>query len=120
MKQSQFELKGIVFDCDGTLADTMPLHWRAWQMITQRHNLHFPQDRFYAFGAVPSRDIRVYLGGQFLRVPKGPAAGLYASQLLSAGRHADLRAMFRLPLLPPLAISALVAYRLTGNDKGVW
>jgi len=70
--------------------------------------------------AVPSRDIRVHLGGQFLRVPKGPAAGLYASQLLSAGRHADLRAMFRLPLLPPLAISALVAYRLTGNDKGVW
>lgn len=70
--------------------------------------------------AVPSRDIRVYLGGQFLRVPKAPAAGLYASQLLSAGRHADLRAMFRLPLLPPLAISALVAYRLTGNDKGVW
>ena len=49
--------KGIIFDCDGTLADTMPLHWRAWQMITQRHNLHFPQDRFYAFGGVPSRDI---------------------------------------------------------------
>jgi hypothetical protein len=70
--------------------------------------------------AVPSPDIRVFLGGQFLRVPKGPAAGLYASQLMSAGLHADLRAMFRLPLLPPLAISALVAYRLTGNDKGVW
>ncbi len=70
--------------------------------------------------AAPSRDVRVYLGGQFLRVPKAPAAGLYASQLMSAGRHADLRAMFRLPLLPPLAISALVAYRLTGNDKGVW
>ena len=57
MKHTQFEPKGIVFDCDGTLADTMPLHWRAWQMITQRHNLHFPQDRFYAFGGVPSRDI---------------------------------------------------------------
>jgi beta-phosphoglucomutase family hydrolase len=57
MKQTSFELKGIIFDCDGTLADTMPLHWRAWQMITQRHNLHFPQDRFYAFGGVPSRDI---------------------------------------------------------------
>jgi beta-phosphoglucomutase family hydrolase len=49
--------KGLVFDCDGTLADTMPLHWRAWKMITERHNLHFPQDRFYAFGGVPSRDI---------------------------------------------------------------
>lgn len=54
---SSMQPKGIIFDCDGTLADTMPLHWRAWQMITQRHNLHFPEDRFYAFGGVPSRDI---------------------------------------------------------------
>jgi len=50
-------IKGIIFDCDGTLADTMPLHWRAWQAITARHQLHFPQDRFYALGGVPSRDI---------------------------------------------------------------
>ena len=50
-------IKGLVFDCDGTLADSMPLHWRAWQMVTQRHGLHFPQDRFYATGGVPSRDI---------------------------------------------------------------
>ena len=50
-------IKGLVFDCDGTLADTMPMHWHAWQMITQRHNLHFPEDRFYSLGGVPSRDI---------------------------------------------------------------
>ncbi len=50
-------IKGIIFDCDGTLADTMPLHWRAWQMVTQRHGLHFPEDRFYSLGGVPSRDI---------------------------------------------------------------
>jgi len=51
------EIKGLIFDCDGTLADTMPLHWRAWQMITRRHDLQFPEDRFYALGGVPSRDI---------------------------------------------------------------
>jgi beta-phosphoglucomutase-like phosphatase (HAD superfamily) len=51
------EIKGLVFDCDGTLADTMPLHWRAWQIVTQRHELHFPMDRFYSLGGVPSRDI---------------------------------------------------------------
>jgi len=50
-------IKGLVFDCDGTLADTMPMHWRAWQMITLRHELHFPEERFYALGGVPSRDI---------------------------------------------------------------
>jgi beta-phosphoglucomutase-like phosphatase (HAD superfamily) len=35
----------------------MPLHWRAWQMVTQRHHFHFPEDRFYSLGGVPSRDI---------------------------------------------------------------
>ncbi|MDB6024365.1 MAG: yqaB [Verrucomicrobiales bacterium] len=55
-------IKGIVFDCDGTLADTMPLHWLAWQKITERHKLHFPEDRFYALGGVPSRDILKMLG----------------------------------------------------------
>ena len=49
--------KGLIFDCDGTLADTMPLHWRAWQMVTKRHGLVFPEDRFYSLGGVPSRDI---------------------------------------------------------------
>ncbi|KAB2660734.1 MAG: HAD-IA family hydrolase [Verrucomicrobia bacterium] len=50
-------IQGIVFDCDGTLADTMPLHWIAWNRIATRHGLHFPEDRFYALGGVPSRDI---------------------------------------------------------------
>src|SRR2546423_13471279 len=51
------EIKGLIFDCDGTLADTMPLHWRAWQTVTDRHGITFPEDRFYALGGVPSRDI---------------------------------------------------------------
>jgi beta-phosphoglucomutase family hydrolase len=49
--------RGLIFDCDGTLADTMPLHWRAWQKIAARYDFEFPQDRFYALGGVPSRDI---------------------------------------------------------------
>lgn len=51
------EIRGIIFDCDGTLADTMPLHWKAWSCIATRHGLHFPEERFYALGGVPSRDI---------------------------------------------------------------
>jgi beta-phosphoglucomutase-like phosphatase (HAD superfamily) len=50
-------IKGLVFDCDGTLADTMPLHWRAWQVIAAKYKLNFPIDRFYSLGGVPSRDI---------------------------------------------------------------
>jgi beta-phosphoglucomutase family hydrolase len=50
-------IRGLIFDCDGTLADTMPLHWHAWNMVTERHGLHFPEDRFYSLGGVPTRDI---------------------------------------------------------------
>ena len=50
-------IQGLIFDCDGTLADTMPFHWRAWQMILRQHRLELPEDRFYALGGVPSRDI---------------------------------------------------------------
>ena len=49
--------RGIIFDCDGTLADTMPLHWRAWQVISRRHGFALAEDRFYALGGVPARDI---------------------------------------------------------------
>ena len=51
------EIKGLILDCVGTLADTMPLHWRAWQVITNKYKLRFPEDRFYSLGGVPSRDI---------------------------------------------------------------
>jgi len=57
MKPTNFQPKGLIFDCDGTLADTMPLHWHAWQIVTQRHNLHLSEGRFYSFGGMPSRDI---------------------------------------------------------------
>jgi beta-phosphoglucomutase family hydrolase len=49
--------QALIFDCDGTLADSMPLHWRAWNEVARRHHLDFPEDRFYALGGVPSRDI---------------------------------------------------------------
>jgi beta-phosphoglucomutase-like phosphatase (HAD superfamily) len=56
--------QGIIFDCDGTLADTMPLHWRAWQVIAARHQFNLPIDRFYALGGVPSRDILKLLSSE--------------------------------------------------------
>jgi hypothetical protein len=67
-----------------------------------------------------SPDSSVHFKSDYLRVSKATGARLYSSQLLAAGRHGDIRALLRLPLLPPLAISALVAHGLTGNDKGIW
>jgi beta-phosphoglucomutase family hydrolase len=50
-------IQGLIFDCDGTLADTMPFHWFAWSAVARKYGFVFPEDRFYSLGGVPSRDI---------------------------------------------------------------
>ena len=47
----------LLFDCDGTLADTMPAHYRAWLSVTTAHGIAFDEDRFYALGGRPTPDI---------------------------------------------------------------
>jgi beta-phosphoglucomutase family hydrolase len=48
---------GYIFDCDGTLADTMPLHYRAWTRIVAELGGSFPEDLFYQLGGKPSAQI---------------------------------------------------------------
>ncbi len=79
----------------------------------------FPLPEEVLLGA-RSRSTEIQFQQGFLRVSKMTATGLYGAQLLQAAKHRDLRALVRLPLLPPLAISAAVAYGVTGNDKGIW
>lgn len=61
------------------------------------------------------------LRGQFLRIPIIPdATGLFLRQMVHAGSKTDLRTVARLTLLPGLAAAAMVSYRITGDDKGIW
>ena len=48
------EIKGLVFDCDGTLIDSMPAHWCAWQEVAHKYGFEFSETRFYSLGGVPS------------------------------------------------------------------
>lgn len=50
-------IKGLIFDCDGTLADSMPLHYEAWLTMARKYGFQFPKDKFYSLGGVPSRKI---------------------------------------------------------------
>jgi beta-phosphoglucomutase-like phosphatase (HAD superfamily) len=49
--------RGLIFDCDGTLADTMPVHFRAWTAMLAAHGLVFPEPQFYAMAGMPSARI---------------------------------------------------------------
>jgi beta-phosphoglucomutase-like phosphatase (HAD superfamily) len=51
------EFGGYIFDCDGTLADTMPLHYRAWTRIVGELGGTFPKELFYRLGGKPTAQI---------------------------------------------------------------
>src|SRR5258705_13728791 len=48
------DFAAYIFDCDGTLADTMPLHYQAWCAALKEHNAEFPEALFYELGGVPT------------------------------------------------------------------
>jgi beta-phosphoglucomutase-like phosphatase (HAD superfamily) len=50
-------VSALIFDCDGTLADTMPAHYRAWVEILRPHGIAFPEARFYSMGGMPTGKI---------------------------------------------------------------
>jgi beta-phosphoglucomutase family hydrolase len=45
--------RGLIFDCDGTLVDSMPLHYEAWTAVLSRSGLSFPESQFYAWAGTP-------------------------------------------------------------------
>ena len=57
MKLPPGDFGAYIFDCDGTLADTMPLHYRAWTRVVADLGGHFPEDLFYALGGRSTGEI---------------------------------------------------------------
>lgn len=54
MERLDERFEGLIFDMDGTLADTMPTHFVAWSQTLDRYGIPFPEDRFYGLGGVPA------------------------------------------------------------------
>jgi HAD superfamily hydrolase (TIGR01509 family) len=49
--------RAYLFDCDGTIVDSMPLHYIAWKTALAEWNCIYPEDLFYAWGGKPTREI---------------------------------------------------------------
>lgn len=50
--------RGIIFDCDGTLVDSMPVHYEVWVESLQHYNApyEFSEEEFYALAGVREQD----------------------------------------------------------------
>ena len=49
--------RAYLFDCDGTIADSMPLHYIAWKRALAEWNCVFEEKLFYSWGGKPVRKI---------------------------------------------------------------
>lgn len=59
--------EGVIFDCDGTLVDSMPAHFEAWCEALALYGAGgiFKEDVFFAMGGRPTLDIVVELNDEY-------------------------------------------------------
>jgi beta-phosphoglucomutase-like phosphatase (HAD superfamily) len=68
--------KAYLFDCDGTIADSMPLHYIAWSKALSEWNCEFSEDLFYAWGGMSVAEIITTLNEKRgLKMPVEKVAG---------------------------------------------
>ena len=51
------DYSALIFDCDGTLANSMPIHYRSWVLTLREYNVDFSEKLFYDLGGVPTEEI---------------------------------------------------------------
>lgn len=99
------KFEGLIFDLDGTLADTMPLHYQASQDICNTYGFDFPLDYFYAQAGRPTVDVFVDL----IKILKLPLDGK------EIAHQKEKRFLELLPTVKPLQKVYEVAQFYYGN-----
>ena len=57
--------KGLIFDLDGTIADTMPIHYIAWKNAAARYGIDFTVELFAQLAGIPLYPIVERLNNMF-------------------------------------------------------
>jgi len=51
------EIKGLIFDCDGTLVDSMPMHMHAWRQAFQQTDNEYDHDLLFSLKGMKETDV---------------------------------------------------------------
>ncbi len=57
--------KGLIFDIDGTICDTMPVHFIAWRQTAAEYGIDFTPELFVEVTGVPAFQTSQYLKAKF-------------------------------------------------------
>ncbi len=88
----------IIFDCDGTLVDSMPAHFDAWCEALAQYGAAnvLAEDVFYAMGGRPTKDIVIDLNAEY-------GLKLDPARVALSKREAFLRKLHRCELIEEVA-----------------
>jgi len=86
------DFKAYLFDCDGTIVDSMPLHYQAWRAALRPYGCEFSEQLFYDWGGVSVPEVIARLNHiQRLQMPVAEVMAAKEEYFL---RHAtELRAI---------------------------
>jgi len=97
--------QALIFDCDGTLADSMPVHFIAWCETLHPLGIAFDEARFYEMAGIPTdRILRMLAAEQGLAFDADDLSRIKEEKFL---KH--------LPQLKPIEPVALLARQSHGN-----
>ena len=57
--------KALIFDIDGTLVDTMEIHYKAWEKMFALQGFNYPREVFYELAGIPTYKIVPILNERF-------------------------------------------------------
>jgi len=95
----------LIFDCDGTLIDSMPAHYRAWRDTLAEVGIDFPESRFYEWAGIPTYRII-----EMLATEQGQTVDV--SELSQRKEAAFLRG---LPDVPPIPAVVKIVHENYGR-----
>lgn len=58
-------VEGLIFDVDGTLVDSMPMHYAAWRDIIERYKIDYTRELFEAYAGKSTIEIVKILNQKF-------------------------------------------------------
>ena len=79
------DFKAYLFDCDGTIVDSMPLHYVAWKRALDAHGCPFPEEQFYAMGGLPVETVIEQLNQQH-----GLTMAPYETSVIKEGYYTEM------------------------------
>ena len=57
--------RGLIFDVDGTICDTMPVHFIAWREVSAKQGITFTPELFVEVTGLPALQTSQYLKNKF-------------------------------------------------------